>query len=339
MSTFRNIQISKQRIKGVLNDNAFEAWCVSLALSAQAKQLIADIRTSPPVRRVQSAAGNVSGRYPSQKMAATIQFESHRLELAVIYELEYDPDVLAYYDQPNRMALRYQSRSGTRPVTAKHTPDFFVIRRESAEWLECKMEDHLTQLAEEMPHRYVQDTDGTWRCPPGEAYAATLGLCYRVYSSAQIDWVYQRNIRFLEDSLRSPLPATVPEVLKAIQALVASKPGISLRDLLSIQTTWADTVYTMIATSELYVDIRTVPLAEPERVYLFLNQKQAQMFPARVVQPDTRPHVLDIRIGTAFLWDGAPWNVLNIGNTTSTLLSASGELLDLPNDSFRTLIH
>jgi len=338
MSVFSTIQLSQQRIKNVLNDHEFEAWCLSLALSAQAKQCIADIRASPPVRRVQSAVGNVSGRYPSQKMAATIQFESHRLELAVIYELEHDPDVLAYFDQPNRMVLRYQHSNGTRLVTAKHTPDFFVIRQQSAEWLECKMEDQLAQLAEKMPHRYVQHPDGTWRCPPGEAYATELGLCYRVYSSRAIDWVYQRNIRFLEDYLRPPLPAPVPEVVKAIQALVASKPGISLRDLLSVQTAWADTVYTMIATSVLYVDIRAVPLAEPERVSLFLDRQQAQLFPSAGKQPDMRPHVLDIRSGTSVLWDGTTWNVLNIGNTTVALLSAHGDLLDVPHEAFCTLM-
>ena len=324
----------------MLSDNEFETWSVRLALSEQAKQLIAGIRTSAPVRRVQSAAGNVSGRYPSQKMATTIQFESHRLELAVIYELEHDPDVLAYYDQPNRMKLQYLSKQG-KPVGVQHTPDFFVMRQQKAEWLECKMEDRLLQLTEEMPHRYVQENDGTWRCPPAEAYAAALGLFYRVYSSAQIEWVYQRNIRFLEDYLRPPLPALAPEVVAAIQTLVMSKPGISLRDLFSIQTAWADTVYTMMVTDALYVDVHAAALAEPERVLVFLDREQAQMYsmsPAQHALSDLRPHVLDIGIGASLLWDGVSWNVLNIGNTTTTLLSASGEVLELSHDAFGALI-
>ena len=49
----------------MLSENAFEAWCQKLALSEQAKASLSQIRSSPPSRLVRSAAGNVSGRYPS----------------------------------------------------------------------------------------------------------------------------------------------------------------------------------------------------------------------------------------------------------------------------------
>jgi putative transposase len=71
-------------------------------------------------------------------------------------------------------------------------------------WIACKMEEQLVQLAEQMPRRYQHGLDGTWVCPPGSAYANLLGFFYRIQSSAQIDWVYQRNLCFLEDYLRSP---------------------------------------------------------------------------------------------------------------------------------------
>jgi hypothetical protein len=62
-------------------------WSRSLKLSDQAKALVERVRASPPARRVGGRAGNVSGRYPSRKMGVTIQFESHRGELAGIYEI------------------------------------------------------------------------------------------------------------------------------------------------------------------------------------------------------------------------------------------------------------
>ena len=34
------------------------------------------------------------------KNRVTVQFESHQVELAAIYELEHDRDVIEYYDQP-----------------------------------------------------------------------------------------------------------------------------------------------------------------------------------------------------------------------------------------------
>ncbi|MDQ3133372.1 MAG: hypothetical protein M3Q76_01010 [Acidobacteriota bacterium] len=58
---------------------------------------------------MQGRRGNVAGRFPSRKMGVTIQFESHKNELARIRELEYDPEVLEYYDQPPSIKLARQS--------------------------------------------------------------------------------------------------------------------------------------------------------------------------------------------------------------------------------------
>src|ERR1700733_13812635 len=85
-----------------------------LGLSDQARAAIDDVRSSDPARRVRSGRGNVSGRYPSKKMGVTIQFESHRVELAAIYEMEHDVGVLEYFDQPCSIKLLYDSPNGRR---------------------------------------------------------------------------------------------------------------------------------------------------------------------------------------------------------------------------------
>lgn len=115
----------------MLDAKSFDNWCQSLGLSQVARAAIERIRSAPPSRRVQSGRGNVSGNYPSRKMGMTIQFESHRNELARIYELEHDHDVLEYYDQPPSFELDYLSKSGRRN-RHQYTPDFFVIRQVSA---------------------------------------------------------------------------------------------------------------------------------------------------------------------------------------------------------------
>jgi hypothetical protein len=71
----------------------------------EGRSVIHQIRSSDPARRVGGGHRNVSGRYPSKKMGVTIQFESHRVELARIYELEHDPDVLEYWDQPPQFLI------------------------------------------------------------------------------------------------------------------------------------------------------------------------------------------------------------------------------------------
>ena len=143
----------------MLTTDAFHAWCHRLQLAPGTVERIAAIRSSPPVRTVTGRAGNVTGRYPSPKMQRTIQFESHKVELWAIYTMEHDEQVLEYYDQPRQLELRYQSPTG-RPLTVQHTPDFLVLRQDSACFEEWKPEDRLVELAKTQPQRYQRDEDG-----------------------------------------------------------------------------------------------------------------------------------------------------------------------------------
>src|SRR5450755_2890155 len=113
----------------MLNGQDFAAWGRRIGLSDQAQSVVAHIRSSDPARRVGGGRRNVTGRYPSKKMGVTIQFESHRVELPVIYELEHDADVLEYYDQPPSIKLDYESANGKR-LGVLHTADYFVLRNE-----------------------------------------------------------------------------------------------------------------------------------------------------------------------------------------------------------------
>jgi len=141
----------------MLTQTEFNNWCLRLKCPEKTKLLIENIRSSNPSRRV-GGRRNVVGRYPSRKMGFTIQFESHRNELARIYEYEFDDDVLEYYDQPPSIELDYLSKNGRR-TRHQHTPDFFVIRKNSAGWEECKTEDALFKLSEESPNRYQLGED------------------------------------------------------------------------------------------------------------------------------------------------------------------------------------
>jgi len=98
-----------------------------------------------------------------------------------------------------------------------HTPDYFVLRLGSAGWVECKTEGDLEKLAVKSPHRYIRDDAGNWRCPPGEAHASSLGLEYRVWSSAKVDWNLQRNLQFLDDYLRCDSGSTAGPVNAAVK--------------------------------------------------------------------------------------------------------------------------
>src|SRR6266581_7489388 len=327
----------------MLSEDELAVWCLQHARSEQAKAVIHQICSAPPSRLVQGRAGNVSGRYPSQKMGCTIQFESHRGELAAIYQFEHDPATFAFYDQPGAIKLVYPSKKG-RQIGVLHTPDFFVIREDSCGWIECKMEDHLVQLAEQMPHRYTRNADGTWSCPPGEEYVKEFGFFYHVQSSAQIDWVYQRNLRFLEDYLRVSCPPVPSEVTEAIRMLVMRKPATTLLELLeSLTLGSADDLYFLIITDQLYVDLSQTPLADSHHVHVFLDREQAAAYVALCQSsvhmfPRTSSSAVSLTAGTLLWWDGKPWRVLNLGETMISLLSPEKQLVDFPIDVFDTLL-
>ena len=74
----------------MLEGDGLELWFQQNHIPEKTRTLISAIRSSGPSRRVGGGSSNVCGRYPSKKMGVTIQFESHRVELAGIYEMEHE---------------------------------------------------------------------------------------------------------------------------------------------------------------------------------------------------------------------------------------------------------
>ncbi|MBX7222825.1 MAG: DDE-type integrase/transposase/recombinase [Blastocatellia bacterium] len=319
----------------MLSSQEFYIWCQHLGLTKEVSEAIDFIRSSPPARRVSSKKGNVSGAYPSRKMGRTIQFESHKNELAAILEYEYDPDVLEYFDQPAPpIKLRYQTKNG-KEISVVHTPDFFVLRKQSAGWIECKTEDDLLQLTERQPKRYLRKKDGSWSCPPGELYSTELGLTYDLRSSAVNNIFYLRNIEFLEDYLRTETPLVLPEAQRQIRSFVQTNPGISLEQLLqSDQGITPDQAFSLIATQELWVDLHGVLLTDPKKTQVYSDRASAQE--GRDSLPTTS-HWFVPETGQSIIWDGVPWMVGNVGASTITLLGKESACVNLTTEVFHEL--
>src|SRR2546425_2436576 len=140
----------------MLSSDGLLSWFGRVDIPEQTRRTIEHIRSSGPSRRVGGGRSNVSGRYPSRKMGVTIQFESHRVELAGIYEMEHDAGGLEDFDQPPPIPLQYESPNG-RTMKVRHTPDFFVVRETQVGWEEGKNERDLEGLSEGNPNRYCTD--------------------------------------------------------------------------------------------------------------------------------------------------------------------------------------
>ncbi len=304
-------------------------------LGLREREVVETVRRSEPSRTVKSTSANVIGRYPSRKMGVTIQFESHKNELAFILELEHDPDIIEYYDQPPPIPLTYRARNGRR-LDVRHTPDFFVLAADWIGWVECKTEAELTQLAVKQPNRYARDDSG-WRCPPGELHAAGWGFQYRLRSSAEIDWTVQRNVAFLEDFLR-PDRLEIPRVqVDLVRALVGRHPGLPLRTVLELFEEHgipSDRLYAMIVTDQIFVDLAAAPLSEPDRARLYPDRETA----ARCDPNPSTPTASDFEPNRTVIWDDRPLTILHRGDKTLWLEQADGRIVALSEKELERLI-
>jgi len=259
-------------------------------------------------------------------MGQTIQFESHKVELAFIKEYEFDDNVLEYYDQPGPIKISYRTVNG-RQTTALTTPDFFVIRNDgSAGWEECKPEQDLMCLSKKS-ERFICD-EGIWRCPPGEEYASQYEFYFRVCSSSEINWVWQRNIEYLSDYLQALEHPITPDAESFIKALVSCKQGILLSELIANAERYTpDDIFQLIASNELYVNLNVYSLSEQDRTPVYTAQEHtvnSQPVVSRLEGP-----AITVETGSTVIWDGRPFEIINSGDDKIWLLNDQGGLATL----------
>ncbi|WP_454659251.1 TnsA endonuclease N-terminal domain-containing protein [Bacillus mycoides] len=325
----------------MLSDFEFEQLCLKLHIPKKTQEFINHIRVSEPVRRVGGGHHNVYGTYPSKKMGYTIQYESSKVELPAIFIMENDPNILEYYDQPTKIKLQYQKSNG-RKVAPIYTPDFLVITKDAIYFEEWKTERELIKLFEKEPVRYKKNETGQWCSPPAEQWAMEQALKFRVRSDSEINWILSRNFQFLDDYLRAGQQNVSSDIKNAIFNIIKTSPGISLQDLIQSSNLYsADYVYDLIICNEIYVDLNTYLLSEPDRNPVYIGVEQYQSFINSAIneqqQENCKPEIVRTDIGTNVMWDGNQYLIINNGNEQITLLSSEEQVVKVPENVFMNL--
>jgi len=246
------------------------------------------VASTAPSRAVKSNGHNVVVKFPSRKMASTIQAESHGCELALVYYLEHDPDAVAYWDQPEPIKISYISGTGRR-ISTMITCDFLVMRKSGVELIEAKPAEAMSDLAFAMPNRFVCQPDGKWHSPPAEAAAAEYGFTFRVWTTSELNPVWLQNIVFLGDYF-SVDATTIPSSLRnKIIAIAEESPnGISLSDLRSrCPEMTADQMFSLIALETVYFDLKLAPLTDQTRARIFRSKEFAEV--SAIISAQTSP--------------------------------------------------
>src|SRR5258708_11078827 len=264
-------------------------------------------------------------------MGVSIQIERDRVEFWALFTLERDDDVLEYYEQSSRIPLSYRAKSGRR-TTQWHTPDFFVLRRESAGWEEWKQEHTLASLAEAQPARYQSAANGQWRCPPGERYAEQLGLTYHFRSSAEFRPLEIQNLKFLQDFWAHEVPPNEAQEALVL-AYLQAHPGILLHELLAAYPDLSvDVVWTLLGTRRVFTDLSATLLMRHESVALYAEATQVPNASQSEAVPLPSP-LTDALLA----WDGRLWQIEEWGEEVVQLRPEVGEILALPRAEFEHL--
>ena len=248
--------------------------------------------------------------------------------------------VVEYWDQPPPIKLTYRTPAG-RAIGVLHTPDFFVLRTDAAGWEEWKLEDDLRRLAERQPQRYCRTAEGRWRCPPGEAYAQAYGLSYQLRSSAEINWVFQRNMLFLEDYLRAEPAAIPPAVEETIRRVVAAQPGITLQAVLHHDTSCGGCHLRLDCDgARLCRSRRGAPGRAGTRAPLPRSGHGASPMRTSMTTPaGTSAPGIALACGTAGVAGmGRAWTIGHVGETTVGLRGEGSAWTEVPLQVFETLV-
>lgn len=303
----------------MLTPEQFEEYCQKNNLTQKGKARANRIRTTPPVRPVKGYKNRIA-YFASRLMGCMIQSESDTVELQGILGYEYiesRQDLFEYWDQPDQIHLRYEGKNG-RGVGHLHTPDFFCVRKNELGYEEWKDEKQLIELSLQVPHRYIKEANGVWRCPPGEEAAKEDGFYYRMRLSSEINWILQTNIQYFANYWRPECPPVNDNIAEKVKAVVADNQGLKLDRLQNLlREVSADDINTLIAHTHLYVDLAAAPLNHPHRVRVFTDRDIAVALTSRFTEPDLglQKQQVIIQPGMSLLLDKRPIYVVTVGET------------------------
>ncbi|GHD72574.1 hypothetical protein GCM10007164_20330 [Luteimonas padinae] len=239
---------------------------------SQRDELEAMIEESPARKVAQAALKNIRAAVWSKKNGAVRIVESHTCELAFLYKLELDPDVIGYYTQVCCSGI-VRERNG-KPHVGAATLDFLVFRTNSIELVECKYQDWLNEECENTKSDYKRSDLG-WTHAPYSERAEALGVRLNIWAQRTPMGMYLQNLEACYALLGETITREELALSKRVSRLLKHYP-YSIETLNAVYPNFNErTVLWMLANRHAFGLMRSSTPIERDRFFLFKNESHA----------------------------------------------------------------
>ena len=241
-----------------------DAYIVSHDLS----QAAADYMRSAAVDLARDVGNSgytcIKTEYQSLKMGTAVNTESRTGELSYAVHLDFDPDTLAFYEQPPTVDCYRTTKSGNRRLTS-HTPDILVLHKDGPFVAQIKTKKALDALISKSPD-WILDA-GEYRDLAADEALSRFGLPHKVVCSAQLSQQRTSNIALLIQSLDEPC---TNEILIDSCLLYLRKSGITPLATLAKALGLVDLtpLLGLMARRQLFTDLSRFSLTQPDACFV-----------------------------------------------------------------------
>jgi len=294
------------------------------------RRLIREIRTVGPVRNLQMRMDTVRTRFISAKMSRALYAESRTVELPAVVFRENDKQTIELWPQACKLDVAFESSTGKK-TRVQHTPDLFLITDTAFVMEEWRTEARLLGLAVDRPNHFYKDDSGRWHYLPIEEHLAKLGIDYYLRSAEEHPRSFLANISFLEDySLETAPPVPDSEAQRLTQFMKEHK-HIPHLELVYDHKFKADHIFQMVLDGRVYVDLHNTTLSRTDELVVYSDEVVARAdamlrINNTLVLPSS---AYQVRIGSRFLYDGKPYEVVLLGKQDVICREPSGNTVEL----------
>jgi hypothetical protein len=293
-----------------------------------------------PSRSVRSSPRSMSGRYPSKKVGMSIGHESGTLELPAVLDLENDPEVLFYLEQPPKIKLSYRRRGRNRAYL--YTPDLIAVRRDGIVLIECKRQNVVELRAAHDPEFFVL-SDGRWSCPPAERAAAALGIVHQLWTEEHFNSVVLSNVAYLGSYLACD--RDIPGYDAALEHIHGTLACLARAPIQSVIDKWPsvvtlDHIYLAITRGAVSIDWQASRIRDAQGCFLYRDEDTLRSYVACAQSADVKQQpaaaMVMIAAGASMRWDGQLWRIVTVG-TSRVLIECNGRSEQIPLEVLRSL--